>query len=797
MDHAGAAVWAERWPWGEPLRQGETISIVLDRSILSIARRHEVIASRALVDDVWEESFWKTPTGSDHELRRQKLDAVVFRDDFMHAPGEAGEWTLSGGWQIDAADNPVRSANAFRLAAARAPARATAGRWFWRNYRVAASVLLGEQDALTLSLYRVDDSNAYELIVRQEADGTRVTLVRRRLGVTAELAARTIPRLVAWNRLEAAIVEGALTVSVNDRAVFECIDPHPLPFGGIGLDVAALAEQVIVDDVEVEPIGSFTLAPGSGTIPPWALASRDAAGIVTVSAVSPCFQNAVLCLGCTALSATGPAGIQLLARVPPGGGGVGLELHEAAGGGRALQLVEAGPGQTPSRVRAECALPAGPLDGEIRLHVRDREAWVELGGRVLCHCAELGAQPAPGMVRLVAPAAALGALPRLTVRQDDLMAALDGPHNSFPSETSMALWSHPGGEWQALASASDVHLHRADLWSDFHFGLLVSPADLDPADDLGVRELRLYADSDGDTVPLLTVGNEAGQWYVEHRGTRTSVPRGVRGYLCAERRADLLVVLADGIPVCTTPAAGSGFWRLGVRTQAAVDRWYGRVVVRALRVRDYCFDAAPADWLPTAGTWTVTNRWQCDPRWSFYSGRRMTGLAANWWRYLHGANLTLEYFAAPKMNREHGEGYDYAADLNAVVAAPARSIDDGYSFLYGGRRNSGSFIVHAQQVLHAAPGVRIPRDPGAVHREWFYVKIRKNGSQLTWWVDGALAGNAEAEAEAEAGGRLALWTWKNEMMVARVRASSDWLAPDDAPAASPSEPAAPFPYVTQ
>ena len=71
------------------------------------------------------------------------------------------------------------------------------------------------------------------------------------------------------------------------------------------------------------------------------------------------------------------------------------------------------------------------------------------------------------------------------------MAALQGPRNSFPSEESMAVWSHPASEWQPVPGEPDVYLHRADLWADFHFGLLVSAADLDPADDLGVRDLRL------------------------------------------------------------------------------------------------------------------------------------------------------------------------------------------------------------------------------------------------------------------------------------------------------------------
>ena len=41
-------------------------------------------------------------------------------------------------------------------------------------------------------------------------------------------------------------------------------------------------------------------------------------------------------------------------------------------------------------------------------------------------------------------------------------------------------------------------------------------------------------------------------------------------------------------------------------------------------VRNYTFGRAPVDWRIAKGIWTVTNKWQCDPRWSFWSGRAET-----------------------------------------------------------------------------------------------------------------------------------------------------------------------------
>ena len=61
---------------------------------------------------------------------------------------------------------------------------------------------------------------------------------------------------------------------------------------------------------------------------------------------------------------------------------------------------------------------------------------------------------------------------------------------------------------------------------------------------------------------------------------------------------------------------------------------------------------------------------------------------------------------------------------------------------------------------------------GNIHRVWFHVKIRKDGPMLTMWVDGVQVFQVKDD-QPLTGNRFAIWTWKNGVMIAQVRVSSD------------------------
>ena len=123
------------------------------------------------------------------------------------------------------------------------------------------------------------------------------------------------------------------------------------------------------------------------------------------------------------------------------------------------------------------------------------------------------------------------------------------------------------------------------------------------------------------------------------------------------------------------------------------------------------------------------------------------------------------------MDQERGKRYEYAADFNAVICADGQDIASGYSFLFGGWDDRGSQIVRGDKILLENERIAIPRK-SAIHRRWFHVKLRKRGSQLAFWVDGALVGSVRDEAPLD-GRRFGLWTWDNGFMVAQVRVATD------------------------
>ena len=207
----------------------------------------------------------------------------------------------------------------------------------------------------------------------------------------------------------------------------------------------------------------------------------------------------------------------------------------------------------------------------------------------------------------------------------------------------------------------------------------------------------------------------------------------------------------------------------------------GNLTVYSPNLWAYNFHRAPVEWRQAGGVWKVTNRWQCDPRWSFFSGQS-DGVAAIWSKRLFEGDLALEFTASIKMNSAKGSGYDYAADINATICADGEDLTTGYSFLFGGRGNSGTQMLRRNETVRESP-VRLPQS--VMHRRWFNIKIRKLGSHLALWIDNSKILDYDDPAPL-AGRRLALWTYNNGVMVTRVRISSESGREMEAPDASRS-----------
>jgi len=229
-----------------------------------------------------------------------------------------------------------------------------------------------------------------------------------------------------------------------------------------------------------------------------------------------------------------------------------------------------------------------------------------------------------------------------------------------------------------------------------------------------------------------------------------------------------------------SPLAGvhAGWRAAGMARARGVRLSPSDFVIYSDNVRDYTFRRAPTDWRIAAGQWDVANRWQCDPRWSFFSGRS-NGLAAIWNKRPCEGDVSVEFYVGTMMDRSRGRGYqDYAADYNATICADGSDLASGYSFVFGGDQNSVTRIYRGRTVLAETRGHLI--ETRGLHRRWYHVRVSKTGRRLAMHIDGQPALACE-DPDPLPGKYVAIWTHDNGIMVARVRVSASRLLDREPP----------------
>ncbi|MCW8130622.1 MAG: hypothetical protein KIS92_09755 [Planctomycetota bacterium] len=215
--------------------------------------------------------------------------------------------------------------------------------------------------------------------------------------------------------------------------------------------------------------------------------------------------------------------------------------------------------------------------------------------------------------------------------------------------------------------------------------------------------------------------------------------------------------------------------------------------------RNELFSRAPVDWRTSGmAIAEVTNRWQCDPRWSFFSlksdlARRDEGKAAVLWsKYLYPGDVTVEYFVGNKMEGERGRPYTYARDINVTICSDGNDLTKGYTFMFGGQGNKGSYILRDGVEVKSTP-LKIPTDMN-YHRHWFSVRVEKRGNRVSYRIDRYFSDSNSESRQSEGelvfeddkpltGMRVAIWTYDHATMISRVRISGDGGAETEDPGA--------------
>jgi len=343
----------------------------------------------------------------------------------------------------------------------------------------------------------------------------------------------------------------------------------------------------------------------------------------------------------------------------------------------------------------------------------------------------------------------------------------------FESDQQMENWASLWSAWrpQLVAGrgtkAKRIYWHKGDFFGDVSIGCKTAGGRPGP------WEVGLLVGGDGkdpDKGAVLTVkrGSRSASLTVllDGKVLRTGEAAAPDDALISLARVGgRLIATVGGKEVLRSapvnlPGRALALWAEG----AGID--LHKVEIRSPNVHDYLFEQAPIEWFARTGTWQITNRWVCDPRWSWLGG--MSEQVAQMWtkRAFHG-DQTVEFFAAFKM--QSGTRYPHVGDINLTICGDGRNLDSGYQVVFAGWGNRWTRLLRNAKVV-AGSGDAIIR--GDFHRRWFHIKLRKTGSLVQLFIDDELI-RQYRDPRPIGGGQIALWTVDNGIMVSRVRIYSE------------------------
>ncbi|MFH1708917.1 MAG: hypothetical protein ABIF71_13515 [Planctomycetota bacterium] len=779
---------------------------------------------------------------------------IYFSDDFMRDLREGtpdlGTWqSQAGTWhQYKIADvqrggkssQAERSANGFALLGQAAP-EVTAvilnGDAGWRDYRVQGSVCLNGPGAAGPVFGWQDPDHYYFFAV---AAGTESTRLVRVWGGTAEVLRTADLRVDTGDHYAFTVesVAGTIVCSIDDTEVFRLRECRLLA-GRAGLacspgaaavfdDIFISSSRFIVADFREWEDGRWNKVRGEW----WIRWPRGSAGLFASldarydpAAEAPC----LIARGTDGLFVMGDASWDryragATCRPPAAGDTAGLVFNYR---GEQDHWVFA------AAARREGAAREPRLRVEVRRVTAAGAAVVEsadlpaTGGPVA-----LGAALEPQSVILTLDGRTLFKVrdPGLTGGGFGLTAtsvagqAFDGVRVDFAprpepevwsdvvprfiEEDSMQNWAREASDWTAGA---DGLLHNG---KDFFGDVTVTARVTDPARTYALRVHDLRDGTEGYRFTLAPA---------EGGGLQARIARaGAPAAAAVVPAADLPAVWKDGVAIALVKEghylSGLIAGRPAVEfrdpaplpegTRVAADVPGVKpdtIAVNAPTMLNYYFTHSPVDWYARGGEWKVTNRWKCDPRWSWFGGRSESA-AALWNKRELAGDFTIDLFMSMQMDTADALHYFHPGDMNITVCGDGENPGSGYAFIFGGERGietrimrAGVTVAETVEPLFLPPSTRDERQPmeRGLHRRWFHFTVVRQGDLFEYYLDNRRMLSFQ-DPQPLAGRRFGIWTYDNGIMVARIRVTaaevSDrrtvFAALPSAPAAEPSLPPA-------
>lgn len=802
MRNAHMEPLATRSRWPDALRPG-VHEIIIKRRAWSIS----VLCNQRTVLRAYEEFAPGEQIGfaargvQVRDLHTQPIGEMVFHDRFQRLPDEADPWeAVSGTWELRLPDarlqaaDPVRAANPFSYVATGSEALTLTGPSFWDGYHYSTATKPVGDGAVGLAFYVQDEKNHYLFrvgAVTGEGGGARAELVRVVDGEPTILT-HSPHRLRSehWAELAVRAHDGRLEGLVDGEVVCRVRD-DTFGEGRIGLYMQG-CERAHFDDVALEPYRRFEdsyaadgdmpvqqLA-GTWTIQQNRLWARPDADSKMAIGLTGCAQWRDYCLEADV--------------IPGNATSVGVYFGHTSPSD--FYLFRWGPQQgSPRQERQELwkvadgdatLLDARPAalnrNATYRVTATMDRAYlaVAVDGRRVVEAVDPAGEGA-GRIGYYAEG-----WPQTAAAFDNMRVSFCDPPvepvtiaEQFAKEDTMADWARPLASWQALGNR--VYAYALPVWGDFnlriHLRHLVRRT--------GSVALRLAADkdalveaddslvvaSDRDDPDLRCEAPGAGS---ENDGAVGAArPETEDPLLELERRGGCVVARLDGnafawarVPDgAQAPVVGIKLDGMGVNLNNAV--------LTSPAIIDTAFSDAPTDWRPQTGIWAISDRWSCQPQWSWFSGRDAeTPLI--WSKQAFSGDMVFEFWAAVMMETREGggSGYSRPSDLNGIIAGDGKNLSSGYAFVFAGDNNTRSKILRRGETVAETTAFKFENPTSGnrrFHNQWFHLRVERTGSLLTYYIDGRKALEYD-DPSPLSGGHVGFWTHQgNGIMIARTR----------------------------
>lgn len=199
---------------------------------------------------------------------------------------------------------------------------------------------------------------------------------------------------------------------------------------------------------------------------------------------------------------------------------------------------------------------------------------------------------------------------------------------------------------------------------------------------------------------------------------------------------------------------------------------------------------APVGWRVAGGDWSLQSRWQCQPRWTWFGGQGRR-LVAVWHKAQFEGDVGATAFAAFRMGSPFDPNYRHVGDLCVTVCGDGHDLASGYTFAFAADRNRVSRLYRLGEVVAETREGLLPDNRNSfpyreVHLPWMAVGLRRDGRQLTAEVDGKVLLTYE-DADPLPGRHVALWSWDNDILLARARIEASAIAAPLPPAPGPAD----------